>query len=142
MIKKQYPANKPELKKKVKLQVSLVAGISVQVTISRVSISILKERPKSKIRLIQGPLCSRKPILFFFFFFLLYGPGRTVMCILYIYKSLQYLIESFTVRCTLLRTDIIGNQTITFFATHNYNPVFELLKRCGSCSGHEHAVHC
>ena len=46
------------------------------------------------------------------------------MCSLYIYAS-QYLKENFTVRCIIfsLRTDI-GKQTITFFATNNYNPIF------------------
>ena len=29
----------------------------------------------------------------------------------------------------------IGKQTITFFATNNYNPIFNPLKLCGSCSG-------
>ena len=24
---------------------------------------------------------------------------------------------------------------ITFYTTNNYNPIFNLLKRCGSCSG-------
>ena len=46
------------------------------------------------------------------------------MCSVYIYTS-QYLKENFTVRCIIfsLRTDI-GKQTITFFATNNYNPIF------------------
>ena len=29
----------------------------------------------------------------------------------------------------------IGKQPITFFATNNYNPIFNPLKLCGSCSG-------
>ena len=29
----------------------------------------------------------------------------------------------------------IGKQTITFFATNDYNPIFNPLKLCGSCSG-------
>ena len=46
------------------------------------------------------------------------------MCSLYIYTS-QHLKENLTVRCITfsLRTDI-GKQTITFFATNNYNPIF------------------
>ena len=56
------------------------------------------------------------------------------MCSLYMYTS-QYLMESFTVRCLFsLRTDIV-KQTLTFFATNNYNPIFNLLKLCGTCSG-------
>ena len=46
------------------------------------------------------------------------------MCSLCIYTS-QYLKENFTVRSIIfsLRTDI-GKQTITFFATNDYNPIF------------------
>ena len=68
---------------------------------------------------------TRSPLHFVFFsFFFSNGPGRTVMCSLYIYTS-QYLKENFTVRCIIfsLRTDI-GKQTITFFATNNNNPIF------------------
>ena len=35
---------------------------------------------------------------------------------------------------------VIAKQTITFFATHNYNPIFNLLKLCGSCSGHVQCI--
>ena len=46
------------------------------------------------------------------------------MCCLYLYTS-QHLKENFTVKCIIfsLRTGI-GKQTITFFATNNYNPIF------------------
>ena len=63
------------------------------------------------------------------------------MCSLHIYTASQYLIETITIRCIFsLGTDIIGKQTITFFATHNYNPIFELLKLCGSCSVHVQGI--
>ena len=60
------------------------------------------------------------------------------MCCLSIYPVSQYLIESFTVRCVFsFLTDISQEswQTITFFVTHNSNPIFNLLKLSGSCSG-------
>ena len=140
MIKKQYPGNKPELKKKVKLQVSLVAAISIQVTISRVNISILKERPKSKIRLTQGPLCSHKPIIYFFSsFFFKRARKNSYVQPLHLY-SLTISDRKFHRKVYSLRTDMIGNQTITFFATHNYNPIFELPKLCGSCSVHVQGI--
>ena len=65
----KYPANKPELKKKSEIVVLFGTAISVQVTISTVSISILKERPKSKIRLAWGPLCSQVSLLYTFFLY-------------------------------------------------------------------------
>ena len=140
MIKKQYPANKPELKKKVKLQFSLVAAISVQVTISRVSISILKETPKSKIRLAWGPLCSQgSPLYIFFLFFFKGARKNSYVQPLHLY-SLTISDRKFHRKVYSLRTDMIGNQTITFFATHNYNPIFELPKLCGSCSVHVQGI--
>ena len=46
------------------------------------------------------------------------------MCSLLIYTASQYLTETITIRCIFsLGTDIIGKQTITFFATHNYNTI-------------------
>ena len=59
------------------------------------------------------------PLYFPFFSFFLNGPGRRVMCSVYIYTS-QYLKENFTVRCIIfsLRTDI-GKQT-----TNSNNPIF------------------
>ena len=122
MIKKKYRTNKPELKNLLTCRSS--SSSNLQVTISRVGEFVFKGRPKRKIRPTLGLLSSRKPIIFSFFFFVLNGPGRTVMCSLYIYTS-QYLTENFTVRCIIfsLRTDI-EKQTITFFATNNYNPIF------------------
>ena len=79
MIKKKYRANKvkPKLKKKkVKLKVSSVAAIST------VSIFVFKGRPKRKSR-----LCVPLSPLYIYF---LNGPGRAVMCSLYIYTASQY----------------------------------------------------
>ena len=49
MIKEKYPANKPELKKKSEI-IGLFSSSNLQVTISSLSNSALKGRPKSKIR--------------------------------------------------------------------------------------------
>ena len=48
MIKKKYSANKPELKKLLNCR-SLSSG-NLQVTISRVVVSVFKGRPKRKVR--------------------------------------------------------------------------------------------
>ena len=127
--KKISLANKPELKKIVKF----FSSSNFQVTISRVSISVLKGRPKRKIWPTLGHLCSSKPIILSFLspFFFLNGPGRTATCSLYavIYIASQYLIEIFTVRCIFsLRRDI-GKQTMTYFAYNNYNPILNLKKK-------------
>ena len=58
MIKKKYPANKPEI-------VGLFSSSNLQVKISRVSISVLKGRPKGKLDRLGdfcvpvSPLCFR-----------------------------------------------------------------------------------
>ena len=103
MIKTKYPANKPELKKL--LNCRSLSSSNLQVTISRVGVSVFKGRPKRKIRPTSGLLSSRKPIIFSFLFFSFFsnGPRRTVMCSLYIYTS-QYLKEKFTVRDTVRDT--------------------------------------
>ena len=63
------------------------------------------------------------------------------MCSLHVYTASQYLIETITIRCIFsLGTDIIGKQTITFFATHNYSTILNLLKLYGSCSGHVQCI--
>ena len=82
-----------------------LSSSNLQVTISRVGVSVFKGRPKRKIRPTSGLLSSRKPIIFSFLFFSFFsnGPGRTVMCSLYIYTS-QYLKEKFTVRDTVRGT--------------------------------------
>ena len=51
------------------------------------------------------------------------------MCSLYIYNS-QSLKQNFTV-----------SQTITFFATNNYNSIFNVHKLCGTCSGVVQCIH-
>ena len=51
------------------------------------------------------------------------------MCSLYIYTS-QNLKQNFTV-----------SQTITFFATKNYNSIFNVHKLCGTCSGVVQCIH-
>ena len=52
MIKKKYPANKPELKKL--LNCRSLSSSNLQVTISRVGVSVFKGRPKRKIRPTSG----------------------------------------------------------------------------------------
>ena len=47
MIKKIYPAKKPEFKRKCE-NIGLFSSSNLQVTISRVSISVFKGRPKKK----------------------------------------------------------------------------------------------
>ena len=49
MVKKKYPSNKPEFKKKL-LNCRSLIGSNLQVTISRVGVSVFKGRPKRKIR--------------------------------------------------------------------------------------------
>ena len=84
----------------------------------------LREDLKEKSGRLKDFFLPVSPLHFILFSFFSNGPGRTVMCGLYIYTS-QYLKENFTVRCIIfsLRTDI-GKQTITFFATNNNNPIF------------------
>ena len=48
MIKKKYPANKPELK--TMLYSRSLSSSNLQITISRVGVSVFKGRPKRKIR--------------------------------------------------------------------------------------------
>ena len=48
MIKKKYPANKPELENC--LIVGLLGSSNLQVTMSRVGVSVFKGRPKRKIK--------------------------------------------------------------------------------------------
>ena len=118
MIKKKYPANKPELKKL--LNGSLVSSSNLQVTISRIGVSVFKGRPKRKSGRLKDFCLPVSPIYFLFF---LNGPGRTVMCSLYIYTS-RCLKKNFSARCIIfsLRTDT-RKQTITFFATNNNYPI-------------------
>ena len=47
MIKKIYPAKNPEFKRKCE-NIGLFSSSNLQVTISRVSISVFKGRPKKK----------------------------------------------------------------------------------------------
>ena len=51
------------------------------------------------------------------------------MCRFYIYTP-QSLKQNFTV-----------SQTITFFATNNYNSIFNVHKLCGTCSGVVQCIH-
>ena len=82
---------------------------------------------------------NKKIVLTFIFFFLLvlllpllyfsklsdYWHSIAFYRLVYLIYTSQYLKENFTVRCIVfsLRT-VIGEQTITFFATNNYNPIF------------------
>ena len=74
MIKKSIPQTNLNLKKKCEV-LGLFSNSNLQVTISRVSISVLKGRPKRKIRPTEGLLCFCKPTLFYFIFlFFINGP--------------------------------------------------------------------
>ena len=70
MIKKKYRANKPELKKNCEI-VGLFAS-NLQVTIFRVSISVLKGRPKRKIRPIYKDFCDPVGPFYFLSFLILF----------------------------------------------------------------------
>ena len=131
MIKKKYPANKPELKKKIELWFSQVAAI-YSLRFLRSVFLCLREDLKGKSGQLKDFSLPVSPLHFLFFSFSLNGPGRTVTCSLYIYTS-QYLKEIFSVRCILFSlTTEIGKQTITFFAINNYNPIsrhYKYIKR-------------
>ena len=66
MIKKKYPANKPELKKL--LNGSLLSSSNLQVTISRIGVSVFKGRPKRKSGRLKDFCLPVSPIYFLFFF--------------------------------------------------------------------------
>ena len=67
MIRKKYPVNKPELKKL--LNCKSLSSSNLQVTISRVGVSVFKEDLKGKTGRLKGLLSSRKPMTFSFLFF-------------------------------------------------------------------------
>ena len=69
--------------------IGLFSSDGLQVTFSRVSISVLREDLKEKSGRL---LCSRRLILCF-----LIGPGRTVVFSLYIDTSQYLIIENFTI---------------------------------------------
>ena len=69
MIKKSIPQTNLNLKKKCEV-LGLFSSSNLQVTISRVSISVLKGRPKRKIRPTKEILCSCKSLIFSFIFLL------------------------------------------------------------------------
>ena len=126
MIKKSIPQTNLNLKKKCEV-LGLFSSSNLQVTISRVSISVLKGRPKRKIRPTEGLLSFCKPTLFYFIFLVFYKRALTNSYVWPLhYTASQYRLESFTVRCIFsLRRDI-GKQTITFFANNDYNTIFNL----------------
>ena len=74
MIKKNYTANKPELKKNCYI-VGLLSGSNLQVTTSRVGVSVFKEKSDR----LKGLLFSRKPFKLYllFFSFLFFKRART-----------------------------------------------------------------
>ena len=76
MIKKSIPQTNLNLKKKCEV-LGLFSSSNLQVTISRVSISILKGRPKRKIRPTEGLLSFCKPTLFYFIFLFFYKRALT-----------------------------------------------------------------
>ena len=101
--------------------VGLFNSSNLQVTISRVTISVLKGRPKRKFRPTRELLSSRKPIIFSFLFFSYFffdGSGQRVIFSLYNYNA-KYLKENFTVRRIIfsLRIDK-WKQTISFSASN------------------------
>ena len=75
MIKKKYPSYKPDWKTNCEI-VGLFSSSNLQVTLSRVSISVFKGRPKRKIRRHRDFCVPVSPIIFSFLFsFFFYGPG-------------------------------------------------------------------
>lgn len=143
VITKKNPANAPEMKKFSKLAksrtfttkvrseqenssrlhhrthplckvIGLFRSSNLQVAISRVKISVLREELKGKS---SRHLCSLKLMMCF-----LIGPGRTDMCSFYIYTS-QYLRELFsTLRyCLFSLGKYLGQQIthLTFIATYS-----------------------
>ena len=107
--------------------VGLFSSSSLLFTMSWVNISVLKGRPKRKIRPTEGLLSFCKPTLFYFIFLFFYKRALTNSYVWPLhYTASQYRLESFTVRCIFsLRRDI-GKQTITFFANNDYNTIFNL----------------
>ena len=123
MIKIKYPAKARKQtgnEKIVNLQVSSVAAIYRLRFLGSVFLFLRKDLNEKSGRLRD--FCVPVGPLYFFSFFFFNRPGRTVMCSICIYTS-QYLIESFTVRCLFSLSTDFGKQTITLFATNNYNSI-------------------
>ena len=107
--------------------VGIFSSSNLQVTISRVSISVLKGRPKRKLDR-PGDFSVCVSSLYFIFLFILSKPGRTVMCSLY---SLTMSNRTFCRKVYIFFEDRHNSQANdNLFATHNYNPIFNLLKLC------------
>ena len=68
MIKKKYSTNKPELKKLLNC-IGLLSSSNLQVTISRVGVSVFKGRPKRKISRLKDFCLPVSPLHFLFFSF-------------------------------------------------------------------------
>ena len=92
---KNYPVNKPELKKMKNCRSLQQPQFTLGYDFQGYHFCL---KGKTKIMPTQGLQCSCKAIIFsflssFFFSFFLNGPGRTVMCSLYIYTASQYLMK-------------------------------------------------
>ena len=97
----------------------IFSSSNLQVTISRVSISVLKGRHKRKLDRLRDfsvPVSS----LYFIFLFILNKPGRTVICSLY---SLTISNRKFCLKVYIFFEDRHNSKANdNLFATHNYNP--------------------
>lgn len=161
VITKKYPANAPEMKKFSKLAksrmfttkvrsewenssrlhhrthplckvIGLFRSSNLQVAISRVRISVLREELKEKS---SRHLCSLKLMMCF-----LIGPGRTDMCSFYIYTS-QYLREFFFhIKVLSVFFGEIPRTANNSFNLYRYL-FFNLHKMCGTCSGVVLCIH-
>ena len=109
--------------------VSQCSSSNLKVTIPRVSISVLKGRAKRKIRPTQGLSCFCKPVFILFSYFFFFRRARTNSCVQSLHSTASHYLFYRKKRCIFsLDRQIIGKQAITFFATHNYKPTFNLLK--------------
>ena len=106
--------------------VGLFSSSSLLFTMSWVNISVLKGRPKRKLdRLGDFSVCVSS--LYFIFLFILNKPGRTVICSLY---SLTISNRTFCRKVYIFFEDRHNSKANdNLFATHNHNPIFNLLKR-------------
>lgn len=112
--------------------IGLFRSSNLQVAISRVRISVLREEIKEKS---SRHLCSLKLMMCF-----LIGPGRTDMCSFYIYTS-QYLREFvFHIKVLSVFFGEIPRTANNSFNLYRYL-FFNLHKMCGTCSGVVLCIH-
>ena len=87
MIKKKYPANKPELKKLLNCRSLNLAAIYRLPFLALVFLCLREDLKEKSVRLKDFCLPVSPLYFLFFSFLILNGPRRTVLCSLYIYTS-------------------------------------------------------